>query len=253
MKMKRALRITLFAILVLLVIAAVGFVIWGSTPQGPGDIARQALVSDSLVQVEETSQSWIVFTPVGAQPDTGFIFYPGGHVEYRSYAPALRQIASAGYKVVLVPMPFSLAVLDSGKAADVIESYPDIEYWAIGGHSLGGSMAASFAAGHPDQVKGLVLWASYPPTSNDLSQTNLRVVSIYGSLDGVLNRVSLENTRGLLPKATTFIEIQGGNHAQFGDYGLQAGDNTAEISPEKQQEAAAQAAIQMLRQLAENK
>ncbi len=42
-------------------------------------------------------------------------------------------------------------------------------------------------------------------------------------------------SRTLLPADTTWVVIEGGNHAQFGDYGIQPGDNVATISAAEQQ------------------
>ncbi len=134
-------------IIMVLAIAVIGFVIWGSTPSGPMPEATAALQSDVKVQVG--TGPWITFTPVGVQPTTGFIFYPGGHVDARAYAPMLRQIAERGDLVVLVPMPLNLAVFGVNRADQVIAAHPEIEHWVIGGHSLGGAMASAYLYGKP--------------------------------------------------------------------------------------------------------
>ncbi len=128
--------------------------------------ALAALESDELVTVE--TEPWLIFTPTESTPTTGFIFYPGGKVDYRSYAPQARAIAEAGYLVIIPEMPLNLAVFNANAANDIITAYPDIENWAIGGHSLGGAMAAKYVYDNPDTMNGLVLWASYPAGSNDL-------------------------------------------------------------------------------------
>ena len=104
--------------------------------------ALTAMQSDSSVQV--TKDGWITFMPAGGEPDTGVIFYPGGRVDHRAYAPLMSELAANGYLVSLVPMPFNLAVFGSESASQVIAAHPEIEHWVIGGHSLGGAMAASF-------------------------------------------------------------------------------------------------------------
>jgi pimeloyl-ACP methyl ester carboxylesterase len=144
-------------------------------------------------------------------------------------------------------MPLSLAVFGISRADDVIAAYPDMRYWVIGGHSLGGSMAASYAQNHHDTVQGLVLWASYPVISDDLSSTSLKGLSTYGSNDQVLNRDNFNATVSLLPPGTIMQVIQGGNHAQFGNYGLQPGDGTATISDTDQQMQAADLTVRLLR------
>jgi len=218
-------------LIVILAIAIIGFVIWGSTPSGPMPEATAAMQSDSKVQVG--TGPWITFSPVGVQPTTGFIFYPGGHVDARAYAPMLRQIAERGTLVVLVPMPLNLAVFGMNRADQVIAAHPEIEHWVIGGHSLGGAMASAYVYGKPDAADGLALWASYPADNNSLADRNLKVTSIYGTKDGQAAKIPA--SKALLPPSTTFVPIEGGNHAQFGWYGSQAGDGQATISRESQQ------------------
>jgi hypothetical protein len=228
-------------------LAAAGFVVWAERTPPPMPEALSALESDGSVQV--TTERWLVFSPVSQEPRTGLILYPGGRVDPHSYAPTARAIAAGGYLVVIVPMPLNLAILASGAAADVIAAFPDVSNWAIGGHSLGGAMAARFAFGHADQVQGLVLWAAYPDSSNDLSDRTLPVTSIYGTLDGLATTEKIEASRALLPRTTEWVAIEGGNHAQFGWYGPQSGDNPATISREEQQERVAEATMRLLQSL----
>ena len=234
-------------ILGLLVILMAGFVIWGSTPAKPMPEALMALQPDTQVTI--TEGDWLIFQPADRQPETGFIFYPGGRVDARAYAPSARQIAAQGYLVVIVPMPLNLAVLDPGAAADVITAYPEVQHWAVGGHSLGGAMAANFARHNPDKIQGLVLWAAYPASSDDLSVSSLRVISIYATLDGLSTGEKIAASRTLLPQTTIWTSIEGGNHAQFGWYGEQAGDNAATISRSEQQAQVIQATTQFLSSL----
>jgi hypothetical protein len=233
------------AVAAAIVITALGFAAWASIVPAPAPVALAALQPDARVSV--TVEKWLVFTPAGDEPDTGLIFYPGGKVDPRAYAPQARAIAAEGYLVVIVPMPLNLAVLAPGRAAEVMAAYPGVERWAIGGHSLGGSMAANFAHGHSGAVQGLALWASYPAGGDDLSGSGLPVVSIYGTRDGLLTADELEGSRALLPPDTRWVAIEGGNHSQFGWYGPQSGDNPAEISPEEQQAQTVAATVALLR------
>lgn len=244
--MRKTWRIVLI-FLAILILASIGFVIWGSTPAQPMPQALAALQPDAQVTVSTTP--WLTFSPASKQPDTGFIIYPGGRVDYRAYAPAARLIAARGYLVVIVPMPLNLAVFNPGAASAVITANPQITRWAVGGHSLGGAMAANFAKNHPGAVQGLVLWASYPAGSDDLSASALKVVSISGSLDGLSTVEKVNASRPLLPPSTTWVQIAGGNHAQFGWYGDQAGDNPASISRENQLEQMVNATIRLLESL----
>jgi acetyl esterase/lipase len=237
----------LAGILGLLIILMGGFVIWGSTPAKPMPEALMALQPDTQITI--TEGDWLTFSPTGQQPETGFIFYPGGRVDARAYAPAARQIAAQGYLVVIVPMPLNLAVLDPGAAADVTTAYPEVQHWAVGGHSLGGAMAANFANRNPDKIQGLVLWAAYPASSDDLSASSLRVISIYATLDGLSTGEKITASRALLPQNTIWTPIEGGNHAQFGWYGEQSGDNAATITRQVQQAQVIQATTQFLSSL----
>ena len=230
----RRLRIALIAILVIGVLVASGFVIWANTPPAPMAEALAALESDTAVTVDQSR--WIVFTPSDVEPTTGFIFYPGGRVDARSYAPALKAIAQQGYLAVIVPMPLNLAIFGIDGADDVIAAYPAIQHWVIGGHSLGGSMAGRYAHNHPATIDGIVLWASYVEDSFSLANTPLAAASISGTEDGLATETEIENSRATLPADTTFVVIEGGNHAQFGYYGDQQGDNPATISRTAQQE-----------------
>jgi len=245
--MRKWTRIFLAGIGLILVVFGAGFVVWGETPAQPMPEALAAIKSDAQVTV--TSGHWLVFTPAASEPTTGFIFYPGGRVDYRAYAPAAHLIAANGYLVVIVPMPLNLAVFGVNAAQEVQAAYPQIRHWAIGGHSLGGSMAATFARAHPEAVQGLALWASYPASSDNLSQSGLQVVSIYGTQDGLATGKKIAASRALLPAGTTWVKIPGGDHAQFGWYGDQAGDNPASISRSDQQAQVVAATLAMLESL----
>ena len=221
-----------------------GFVIWGDTPAKPMPEALAALQSDGRVTVQ--TDRWLTFQPLVATPVTGFIFYPGGRVDSRAYAPEAHAIAAQGILVVIVPMPLNLAVFDPNAAAAVIAAYPEIRHWVVGGHSLGGSMAANYAHSHQDQVAGLVLWASYPASSDNLSASGVKALSVSGTRDGLSTPSKIEASRKLLPLDTTWAPIPGGDHAGFGWYGPQAGDLAASISRLEQQQQIVEATVAFL-------
>ena len=179
---------------------------------------------------EEEPDNTIVFEP--ENPIAGFIFYPGGKVEHRSYIPLMQELQERGVLCIIVKMPFNLAVFDINAADGIRAEYPEVKDWYIGGHSLGGSMAASYLAEHRDEFKGLVLLGSY--STENLSDTDLRVLSVFGSADKVLNRESYAEYKANLPEDFTEIEIPGGCHAYFGMYGAQEGDGTPTITNEEQ-------------------
>lgn len=234
-----------------LILIGLAFVIWASTGPEPLAEALDALHADGQGErrVDVETEPWLVFSPAGQEPTTGLVLYPGGRVDPRAYAPAALALAEQGYLVVIVPMPFDLAFFAPDRALDVFEAFPQIENWAVGGHSLGGAMAARFAHQNGDDVAGLVLWASYPAASDDLSARDLAVTSIYGTRDGLATPDKIEASRPLLPPDTAWVAVDGGNHAQFGWYGPQMNDNPAEISIEAQQEQVVSATLDLLASL----
>ena len=146
-------------------------------------------------------------------------------------------------------MPLNLAVFAPDSALEVISVFQNVTTWAVGGHSLGGAMAAQFAKNHPSSVQGLILWAAYPDSGSDLSESHVKVVSISATRDGLATPDKIASSRPLLPSSTNWIEIVGGNHAQFGWYGPQPGDNSADISREAQQKQTMDATLQLLEEL----
>ena len=197
--------------------------------------AVAAYSSVSGVKIDSDSEGIITFIPE-SETDTALVFYPGGKVEYEAYIPLMSECAERGIMCVLIEMPFNLAVFDVNAAQGIQEKYPQIENWYIGGHSLGGSMAASFAAENPDAFSGIVLLGSY--STADI--TGFDVLSVYGSEDKVLNAEKYEKYKTNLPKNFTEFVIDGGCHAYFGTYGLQDGDGTPKITNEQQIELTAE-------------
>lgn len=160
-------------------------------------------------------------------------------MEFTAYAPLMTALAEEDILCVLVKMPFHLAVLDMDAAEGIPAEYPEVERWYLGGHSLGGSMAAGYAAKQPEDYKGLILLAAY--STAGLTDTGLEVLSLYGDQDQVLNRGKYEQYRPNLPESTLETVIEGGNHANFGFYGPQEGDGESTISRQEQQAATVEA------------
>ena len=232
MTRRRALRAVAIGLVVLLGIGVVGF-LWYAQPQPLLPEATAALASTDAVTFEQGTDGRLTFTPTAAAPTTGLILYPGGKVPPAAYAPAARAIAERGYLVSVVPVPFNLAVFDIDAAGAVVEDHPEIDHWAVGGHSLGGSMAAQYADSHPGSVDGLALWASY--SAADLADQGLGVASIFGSLDnGAPSFTSPANVAKLGTDVTTTV-IDGGNHEQMGWYTGQPNDPPANIARAEQQ------------------
>jgi hypothetical protein len=230
-------RILSSAVAILLVAAIVGvaaFVWWGTHPLGPTPSALAALESDGTVRVRQVAAGW-EFAPTSGEPSAALVFYPGGHVDARSYAPYARDVASRGYLVVIPVMPLSLAVLAPNAADKVMAAHPEISRWVIGGHSLGGAMASQYVANHRGAIRGLVLLAAYPPSGDDLSTSDISALTVVGTLDTVVNRANLAAGRELLPSDAVYLDLQGGNHGQFGDYGPQPGDDPNPTMPAAEQ------------------
>jgi hypothetical protein len=241
--MSRRLRVAAVVAAAVLVLLVAGFYGWTR-------VARYAAFPEAVAVAEaaERVRGWTVFAPEG-EPIAGFVFYPGGLVDPIAYAPWLRRLADGGVLAVLVPMPLDLAVFGIGRAAEVIAAFPQVTAWAIGGHSLGGAMASEFVKRDPDAVAGLVLLASYPAASTDLSALPIRAVSTYGTENGVTPPEGFAASMVRLPPGSELVVIDGGNHAGFGHYGPQAGDGVATIDRLEQQRQAAETALAFLRGL----
>ena len=192
--------------------------------------AIEAFAAMNAVTIETLDDSTMVFKP--QNPTAGFIFYPGGKVEYTAYQPLMAACAEQGLLCVLVEMPFHLAIFDMNAAEGIQEQCEEIDEWYIGGHSLGGVMAASYLAEHMDEYEGLILLGSY--TTEDFSETDLEVLSVYGSEDKVLNSEKYNESKSNLPSDFVEVVLDGGCHAYFGMYGEQEGDGVPTMSNEEQ-------------------
>ena len=209
--------------------------IFSACTLGPTSDTNPSLTTDSAVTV--FTSPYYAFIPETNRSTTGFVFYPGANVAPAAYAPMASKLAHQGYTTIIVPMPYNYAIVNSDAANLIIAGIPGISNWVISGHSLGGAMACSYVYDNPGKMKGLVLLAGYPGTSGSLASSSIKVLSLHASLDGLATPTKISNYMSLLPSSTTYVLIEGGNHAQFGYYGDQSGDNTATISREDQQTA----------------
>ncbi|HIW75441.1 MULTISPECIES: alpha/beta fold hydrolase [Gordonibacter] len=228
----RRVAIVLTTLAVLLFVCAAAFLVYASDYYHAGTSAQAALTSTPEIPVAQ-GDGFVAF----GDPDAsaGIVLYPGAKVEYTAYAPLARELAKQGYFTVITEMPFNFAFFGIDAADRVRDAYPQVKSWWVGGHSLGGSMAAQYAATHASDpaLAGLVLLGAY--TASDLSATDLGIISVYGSNDQVLNRSKMADSAPLLPPDARTVEIPGGNHALFGDYGAQSGDGVATITHTDQQ------------------
>lgn len=203
----------------------------------PGTAA--SLVSDETVSVSAIDRGSFFDGP---GTDAALIFYPGAKVEAEAYAPLMRKLAAGGLDCFLLRMPLRMAVLDMGAAGAIRDAY-DYDTWLLAGHSLGGAVAANYVSARPDAFDALVLLAAYP--TGPLPES-LRLLSVYGSEDGCLNREQYEAGRAFWPADARELLIEGGNHAQFGAYGPQRGDGAAGITADEQQTRTAEVILALL-------
>lgn len=220
-----SLQKVLLGIVVLLVLLAGAFFWYVSDYYRAEDIAVTVLAQDDGITVQD---NLTILSP-SSPTDTAVIFYPGAKVEAIAYLPLLDQIRQTGVTCILVDMPFHMAIFDTDAAQDVIAQFPEFEHWYIAGHSMGGAMASQFATDHPDEVDGLILLGAYLYGDYPIADT----LTIYGSLN--------QSVEDKLDYTENVVEIAGGNHAQFGNYGAQKGDPPATISAAEQQAQAVSA------------
>jgi len=220
--------------------------------------AYDAMESDTAVTVKtiveeawKESNFYYAFEPNKVDPTTGFIIYPGAFVDPIAYAPPAHEIAAEGYLVIIVKMPNDLSIFGVNRANKIISAYDEIEKWIIGGHSMGGSSACSYAKDFTENVVGVVLWASYPTEIWRIDDKDLKVISIYGTKNP--NIENFPASAEHLPPDTPFVKIDGGNHAQFGWYDANSCpeemDRTpADITIEEQQAIIIQSTVDFLKQ-----
>lgn len=232
LKNKQKRKIIIIAVSVTLVFAVLigGCAVYLTDYYRADEEALSAFAPMYAVDACELENGNIVFE--AKDTDTGFVFYPGGKVDKNAYKPLMAELSSRGITCIIVDMPFNLAVLDINAADGICDEYPEIKRWYIGGHSLGGSMAASYVSEHTDIFDGLVLLGAY--STADISETSLKVLSVYGSEDKVMNREKYEGNKSNLPDSFTETIIDGGCHAGFGMYGAQDGDGVPKITNEVQ-------------------
>lgn len=215
----KKLRIALGIVVLLLALCAGAFFWYVSDYYRAEDVALDVLAQDSGLSVQD---NLTVLSP-SVPSDTAIIFYPGAKVEAEAYLPLLEQIKQTGVTCILVHMPFRMAIFDANAAEDVMEQFPEIQHWYMAGHSMGGAMASQFASRHQDEIDGLILLGAYIYGDYPDEKT----LTVYGSLN--------QSVEDHIDYTENIVEIEGGNHAQFGNYGPQKGDLPATISAAEQQ------------------
>ena len=226
----KARKKSIILLLSVFIISVIGFFIWLSNGYTLQSDYIKYLESNSKVEVT-IDKDYTYFTPKNVNATKGFIFYPGERIESSSYAKLCNMIASYGYKVVAVDMPFNYAKFGENKADDVIKNNPDITKWVIGGDSLGGTVASDYAINNKN-VEAIVFISSYPKAN--IKELGFKVLSIWGSKDNIVDYKELINSKDKLPEDTKYVQIEGANHSQFANYGTYSGDGEALISSDEQ-------------------
>ena len=208
--------------------------------------ALAALNSDEKVSVKRRNYGWFFDGP---SQENVLVFYPGAKVEETAYAPLLHDLARQGMDVCLVKMPLRLAIFGENKA-DKAEEIRHYDKCYIGGHSLGGAIAADYAAQSDRELEGVILLASYPVRQ---LKDKTSLLNIYGSEDGIVNMDKVSNVKKYVRGQYQEHIIEGGNHAYYGNYGKQRGDYQAKISRKEQQEETVKAILSYIENPADPK
>jgi dienelactone hydrolase len=225
---------------VVFLIGAVGLVVW-ATARSQEATERAVVVLQDNDVLQKGRQ--LVFRP-RSPADRGLVYYPGGLVDPEAYAVTAQGIADAGYLVVIPRMPLNLAFTGINRADGIRADYPEVESWVIGGHSLGGAMAAEYAKNNADSLDGLIMFASYPANNDEFADFPIPILTIIGSEDPGAPRQ--EAFYEAISDSATRVIILGGNHRQYADYSFQKGDGIATISAAEQQEQIIAATVQFL-------
>ncbi|MFJ8238141.1 alpha/beta hydrolase [Bacillus tropicus] len=223
--MKKWIKITLYSLLGILLIGSISFFVWSQFSYKP---TKEAL---SLIE-DKKDEDHIVFGEKDAK--IGVIFYQGAKVEAEAYSYLGEALAKDGHFVVMPKLPLNLAILGINAVDSVIEQYPEVQKWYVAGHSMGGAMISKYAFQHEEKVDGIIFLGSYP--ADDFSTKSIPMLSIYGEVDALATVEKIENNKKFMSKNTTMHMIKGGNHAHFGMYGEQKGDNASLITPKVQRD-----------------
>lgn len=232
MKKKKIFKYTILSMVVLIILSVVGILIWTSNTYKPTSEVFTLVKESDYVKEDD----FYVFNPKIEGIKKGIVIYPGALVEPLSYSYIANELSKKGYLVAIPEVNLNLSITENNKAEEFILKHNEIKEWYVAGHSMGGVSAAYYAEDNQDIVHGVIFLGSYPSKGTDLSDNEQKVLSIYAENDGLTSIADIEKSKKNLPKDTVFIEIEGGNHAQFGIYGEQKGDNKAEISAKEQQD-----------------
>ena len=239
MKKRKVFKYIISITIILIIFSVVGVLIWTSNTYKPSEEVF-ILVDNSEYQKED---DFYVFKPKNESNGKGVVIYPGALVEPLSYSYIANELSKEGYLVAIPDVKLNLSITENNKADEFISKNKEIKEWYVAGHSMGGVSAAFYAEENQNIVDGIIFLGSYPAKSTDLSDNKQKVLSIYAENDGLTSIDDIEESKKNLPEDSVFIEIPGGNHANFGIYGDQKGDNKAEITTKDQQDKIIKAII----------
>lgn len=172
---------------------------------------------NELVEMEKTEINYveedniISISPKEFNPNKGIVLIADQSVEAKAYIPISIDLAKKGYLVKVVPsnkIDKVISIIDGSK----------LTRWALGGHGQGGVAASTIAKGS-EKIKGMFFLASYPQGEVNLKESGLKIVSLHGSLDDVVGKNKIEESKQSLPDNTLYVNIENGNYSYFANYG----------------------------------
>lgn len=230
----------LISLVIIFVVFIISMYIYFNDYYKADNMVVSVLKNSDDVQITENDYGYYFN---GKGKNVAIIFYPGAKVEYTAYSSLMRDISSSGVDCFLIKMPFNFALLNYNVADEIIDNY-DYDEWYLAGHSLGGVAASMYVNNHLEKVNGIIFLASYSTKKID---ENIKILSIYGDRDNVLNKKSYNKEKSNWNSTFSEVVINGGNHSGFGNYGEQKGDNKALISKNSQQKETTEAIINFVK------
>lgn len=219
-KRKHGLKLFLLLIVILLSGILVLIKMWDqevTTSSKVLDAEVDEIIKAETADVTIQEDGGYILGPNYTEPTKGVILYSDKGVSPKAYVPLAIRLARKGYRVVIPEFFFNSPTMDSKAINDIIRKYESIRFWVVAGHGNGGRVMSNYLDSN-DKIRGAVFMASYPDEKVDLSTTNLKVVSIYGSLDTLLDKTIYDARKAKLPPSTLFVKIENGNYFYFGNY-----------------------------------
>lgn len=208
------------------------FFLWASIYNKASERAIGFYTNDTASYIAEDKGSYIAFSSKGNSKDVAFVFYPGKKIEAKAYSPIAGKIAEKGFDVFIAKMPLNIAFFNLNAADKIINNEKYTSY-VIGGHDLGGEIASTYALKNSENIKGLILLASYPNDNTSFKNKDMKVISLYGSEDKIVNIEKVEESKNQFEKNAVLDIIKGGNHSFFGDYGKEKNDGEIETTQDQ--------------------